>query len=134
MTSWFGARVRLGVGVRGSDRRRGSASGSASRFGLALWFGVEVRLGVGVTCRGLASGSASRFGSASWFDVRVCLGVGVWCLWGCSGFDGCVLLGLSPWGDSGSMARSSWDILEVFVLFFSSGRSGLGLFGLLGVR
>ena len=69
-----------------------------------------------------------------WYGVRVQLGVRARCIWGCSGFDGCVFLSLSPWGDSGSTTILSWDGLEVFVLFSSSGRSGLGLFGPLGGR
>ena len=77
--------------------------------------------------------SASRFGLASCFGARVWIGVDFWCLWGRSSFDGCVLLSLSPWGYSGSMTRSSWDGLEVFVLFSSSGWSVLGLFEPLGV-
>ena len=80
--SWFivglGVEVQLVIVVRrrGSDRRQGLVSGSASRLGLASGFGSES--GFGARCRGSVSG----FSTASWFGVmigvEVRLGVVVW--------------------------------------------------------
>ena len=53
-------------------------------------------------------GLALRFRLASWLGIGVRIGVGVWYLWLHSAFDGCILISLSPWGDSGSMMRLSW--------------------------
>ena len=73
---------------------------------MASWFGVWVCLGVGLASgfnvEVWRQGLASKFGSTSWFVVGVRLGIGVRCLQGRSGFGGDIMLGLSPWGDSGS--------------------------------
>ena len=99
----------------------GSALGCGSRLGVAVRIGVVVRLGVmvwlGVVVR--RQGLDRRWGSVS----SGTLWIGV-----------CVLFSLSPWGDSGPTARLSWHGLEMFILFSFSGRSGLGLFGLLWGR